>query len=175
MANRNAILRKIDEWLQPDNFQDYCPNGLQVEGKADVATIVSGVTASRALIDAAIEAYSEAIRLRPSAPAYNNRGIAYFDKGDWQKAIDDYTEAIRARPSAGVALALFAGAALFAWLAWLRMSKPWVFGMLLVITTVHLGFLGVRLIKKPEYKNAKPFYVAGFTFFLLRLPSTWHL
>jgi hypothetical protein len=49
------------------------------------------------------------------------------------------------------------------------MAWPWVFGLLLVITTAHLGFLGTRLIREPAYKNAKPFYVAGFTFFLLPL------
>ncbi|MEH6560929.1 MAG: Nif3-like dinuclear metal center hexameric protein, partial [Marinobacter sp.] len=47
MAKRDDILAKINEWLQPESFQDYCPNGLQVEGKSDVRTIVTGVTASR--------------------------------------------------------------------------------------------------------------------------------
>jgi 4-hydroxybenzoate polyprenyltransferase len=89
--------------------------------------------------------------------------------GEVGLGLADYVEAIGGRPSAAVALALFASAAFFALLAWIRMAKPWVFGMLLVITTVHVGFLGVKLIKKPEYKNAKPFYVAGFTFFLLPL------
>lgn len=54
MALRNEILVKIAEWLQPDNFQDYAPNGLQVEGKESVGVIVTGVTASQALIDAAV-------------------------------------------------------------------------------------------------------------------------
>jgi hypothetical protein len=80
-----------------------------------------------------------------------------------------YVETNGARPSAALALALFAGAELFAVLAWLSMARPWVFGLLLVITTAHLGFLGTRLIREPAYKNAKPFYVAGFTFFLLPL------
>tara|TARA_R110002074_G_scaffold273502_1_gene445088 strand:+ start:132 stop:875 length:744 start_codon:yes stop_codon:yes gene_type:complete len=59
MANRDSILAKLNEWLQPENFQDYCPNGLQVEGKSDVKTIVTGVTASRALIEAAIAANAD--------------------------------------------------------------------------------------------------------------------
>ena len=59
MANRDSILAKLNEWLQPENFQDYCPNGLQVEGKSDVNTIVTGVTASRALIEAAIAANAD--------------------------------------------------------------------------------------------------------------------
>ncbi len=59
MATRDSILAKLNEWLQPENFQDYCPNGLQVEGKSDVNTIVTGVTASRALIEAAIAANAD--------------------------------------------------------------------------------------------------------------------
>lgn len=41
--------------LKPEQFDDYCPNGLQVEGKANISRLVSGVTASMALIEAAIE------------------------------------------------------------------------------------------------------------------------
>ncbi|KPQ28079.1 MAG: dinuclear metal center protein, YbgI/SA1388 family [Marinobacter excellens HL-55] len=55
MANRNDILNKLNEWLQPENFQDYCPNGLQVEGTDEISTIITGVTASQALIEAAIK------------------------------------------------------------------------------------------------------------------------
>lgn len=47
--------------MQPQRFKDYGPNGLQVEGKPCIARIVSGVTASRALIDAAIEHQADAI------------------------------------------------------------------------------------------------------------------
>ncbi|KPP99763.1 Nif3-like dinuclear metal center hexameric protein [Marinobacter sp. HL-58] len=61
MASRNEILRTLNEWLAPENFQDYCPNGLQVEGTEDVGTIISGVTASKALIDAAIDAGADMI------------------------------------------------------------------------------------------------------------------
>ncbi|RMJ03973.1 putative GTP cyclohydrolase 1 type 2 [Marinobacter litoralis] len=61
MATRNQILTKINEWLQPENFQDYAPNGLQVEGKEEVQTIISGVTASQALIDAAVKQNADMI------------------------------------------------------------------------------------------------------------------
>ena len=44
-----------DEFLRVDEFNDYCPNGLQVEANDRVEHIVCGVTASQALIDAAIE------------------------------------------------------------------------------------------------------------------------
>ena len=42
--------------LDSGSFQDYCPNGLQVEGRNEIRLIVSGVTASQALVDAAVEA-----------------------------------------------------------------------------------------------------------------------
>lgn len=58
---RQDVLRAFDELLQPERFKDYGPNGLQVEGKAQIRKLVSGVTASRALIDAAIAAGADAI------------------------------------------------------------------------------------------------------------------
>lgn len=61
MASRSEILRTLNEWLTPESFQDYCPNGLQVEGREEVSTIVSGVTASQALIDAAVDAGADMI------------------------------------------------------------------------------------------------------------------
>lgn len=61
MANRSDILQTLDQWLTPENFQDYCPNGLQVEGRPEVSRIVSGVTASQALIDAAVDAGADMI------------------------------------------------------------------------------------------------------------------
>jgi dinuclear metal center YbgI/SA1388 family protein len=47
--------------LTPERFKDYGPNGLQVEGRSEIKKIVSGVTASLALIDAAIAAKADAI------------------------------------------------------------------------------------------------------------------
>ena len=45
--------------------------------------------------DEAIQSYTEAIRVAPSAKAYNDRGIVHYDRSEWNRAIDDYTEAIR--------------------------------------------------------------------------------
>ena len=56
-----SLLQAFDALLQPARFKDYGPNGLQVEGKLQVRRIVSGVTASRALIEAAIGAQADAI------------------------------------------------------------------------------------------------------------------
>ena len=61
MAERNEIENYLATLLAVERFKDYGPNGLQVEGAAEVSRLVSGVTASRALIDAAIEARADAI------------------------------------------------------------------------------------------------------------------
>jgi dinuclear metal center YbgI/SA1388 family protein len=61
MAARNQIESHLATLLAVERFKDYGPNGLQVEGRAEVTRLVSGVTASRALIDAAIEAQADAI------------------------------------------------------------------------------------------------------------------
>ena len=59
--SRPQLLQAFDSLLQPERFKDYGPNGLQVEGKPEITRIVSGVTASRALIDAAIADKADAI------------------------------------------------------------------------------------------------------------------
>lgn len=55
------LARHLDELLEVRRFSDYCPNGMQVEGKPSVARIVGGVTASLALIHAAIDLRADAI------------------------------------------------------------------------------------------------------------------
>ncbi len=61
MTNAKTLGQAFDAILQPDKFRDYGPNGLQVEGDREVKLLVSGVTASRALIEAAIDADADAI------------------------------------------------------------------------------------------------------------------
>ena len=58
---RAELLTAFDELLQPELFKDYGPNGLQVEGRAHVTSLVSGVTASLALIQAAVDVGADAI------------------------------------------------------------------------------------------------------------------
>lgn len=60
-VGRDELVAHLDQWLQAAAFKDYGPNGLQVQGRAQVRRLVSGVTASRALIEAAIEAQADAI------------------------------------------------------------------------------------------------------------------
>lgn len=52
--SRGQLTGYLNQLLEPARFKDYCPNGLQVEGSASVRRIVTGVSASLALINAAI-------------------------------------------------------------------------------------------------------------------------
>jgi len=61
MARRSDIESYLNTLLEADRFRDYGPNGLQVEGRDEVRKIVSGVTASRDFIDAAIAAGADAL------------------------------------------------------------------------------------------------------------------
>lgn len=61
MAHRTTVETHLNRLLDVGRFKDYGPNGLQVEGREEIRRIVCGVTASRALIDAAIAAKADAI------------------------------------------------------------------------------------------------------------------
>lgn len=61
MINIKTLEQALDGLLEPGRFRDYGPNGLQVEGDRPIRKLVSGVTASRALIEAAIAADADAI------------------------------------------------------------------------------------------------------------------
>lgn len=58
---REQLLSMLGSLLSPDALKDYCPNGLQVEGKDEIGHIVTGVTASQALIEQAIILNADAI------------------------------------------------------------------------------------------------------------------
>lgn len=61
MIDRDHLVRFLNNELQSEKIRDYCPNGLQVEGKAGIARVITGVTASQALLDAAVAANADAI------------------------------------------------------------------------------------------------------------------
>lgn len=56
-----TLVEEADRFLNAARISDYCPNGLQVEGRPQVRRIVSGVTASQALLDAAVEAEADVV------------------------------------------------------------------------------------------------------------------
>lgn len=55
------LVAYTDRLLAVEQFNDYCPNGLQVQGRAEVQTLVGGVTACQALLEAAVERQADAI------------------------------------------------------------------------------------------------------------------
>jgi dinuclear metal center YbgI/SA1388 family protein len=59
--DRKELELYLNDLLQAARFRDYCPNGLQVQGRDTVTHIVTGVTASLALIEAAIDVGADAI------------------------------------------------------------------------------------------------------------------
>ncbi|WP_374674672.1 Nif3-like dinuclear metal center hexameric protein [Ideonella sp.] len=61
MASRADVESCLSELLAPEGFKDYGPNGLQVDGRAQIRRVVSGVTASLAFIDAAVAAGADMV------------------------------------------------------------------------------------------------------------------
>ena len=61
IMNNLELERLLNEKLSTDRINDYAPNGLQVEGKAEIKKIITGVTASQALIDYAVAQQADAI------------------------------------------------------------------------------------------------------------------
>lgn len=55
------LCQYLDHYLRPGQFQDYCPNGLQVEGRPRVARVATGVTACQRLLDEAIAWEADAV------------------------------------------------------------------------------------------------------------------
>lgn len=61
MVPRDELVRHLDTLLEIGLFEDACPNGLQVEGRAEVRRVVTGVTSSLALIEEAVRRKADAI------------------------------------------------------------------------------------------------------------------
>ncbi len=59
--HRDELRAYLDGLLEAARFRDYCPNGLQVEGRAEVRRVVCGVTASQALLDEAVRRNADAV------------------------------------------------------------------------------------------------------------------
>src|SRR5690625_2524085 len=59
--HRKELADWLDNLLEPWRYRDYCPNGLQLQGREQIPTIITACTASQALIDTAIEKSADAI------------------------------------------------------------------------------------------------------------------
>lgn len=61
MTHRDEIIAYLDGLLEPEAFQDYGPNGLQVPGAEHVELVVTGVSAHRELFEAARDAGAQMV------------------------------------------------------------------------------------------------------------------
>lgn len=61
MAHRDEVVQLLNNKLDSARTRDYCPNGLQVEGRAEIKKILTGVTASQALLDRAVAEQVDAV------------------------------------------------------------------------------------------------------------------
>lgn len=86
MIERKQLLQHLEALLQAQSFKDYCPNGLQVAGTEQVASIVTGVTASQALIDAAIDLGADTVLVHHG----------YFWKGEDERIVGIKRERLKA-------------------------------------------------------------------------------
>jgi dinuclear metal center YbgI/SA1388 family protein len=92
--NRDALARHLDQLLEVTRVSDYCPNGLQVEGRPEVARLVSGVTASVALIERAAADGADALLVHHG----------YFWKGEDPRLVGPRKRRIELLLSAGINL-----------------------------------------------------------------------
>jgi dinuclear metal center YbgI/SA1388 family protein len=93
-VSRDALTLHIDSFLDSRNFKDVAVNGLQVSGRDTIAHIVVGVTANKALIDAAIEAKADAMIV--------HHGL--FWKGDDPRMVGYHRERVAALLAANINL-----------------------------------------------------------------------
>ncbi len=61
MVTIKQLINYLDEQLKPDEWKDYCPNGLQVAGSEEVNRLVTAVSASLDVIEKAIQSKAQAI------------------------------------------------------------------------------------------------------------------
>ena len=81
MVLRTALENYLNEFLKKRYLNDYCPNGLQVEGKLKINNIITGVSANLALLKEAIKEKADAIIVHHGyfwkGEAYEITGIKY--------------------------------------------------------------------------------------------------
>ena len=94
VCSRQQLCEFLDNLLEPERFKDYCPNGLQVEGTNEIHRLVTGVTASQALLDEAINRRADAILVHHG----------YFWRGEQPCLTGMKARRIRSLLSAGINL-----------------------------------------------------------------------
>ena len=93
-VGRDELRTVLDSELTVSAFKDYCPNGLQVEGRDEINVLVSGVTACQALLDRAVELKADAVLVHHG----------YFWRGEDQRLVGMKAQRIRTLFEAGISL-----------------------------------------------------------------------
>jgi len=94
MEKRDTLVEYINRTLDVGSYTDYCPNGLQVQGRENIQHIVSGVTASQAFLKQAITAGADAVLVHHG----------YFWRGESQPLVGMKLERIRLLLEADISL-----------------------------------------------------------------------
>ncbi|MCF2862946.1 Nif3-like dinuclear metal center hexameric protein [Pseudoalteromonas sp. Cnat2-41] len=92
--HRKELAQILEQTLMAQPIKDFCPNGLQVEGRAHINKVVTGVTASQALVDKAVALEADALIVHHG----------YFWKGESQAITGMKKRRIEALLSAGINL-----------------------------------------------------------------------
>jgi dinuclear metal center YbgI/SA1388 family protein len=97
MAALSGILLELDRLLEPQSFSDYCPNGLQVQGRSEIGRIATGVSASSELFERALAAGADLV--------ITHHGL--FWDGDDVRVLGPRRERLRLLLTADVSLAAY--------------------------------------------------------------------
>jgi dinuclear metal center YbgI/SA1388 family protein len=97
MIGTAELLQHLDELLQTGSFDDYCPNGLQVEGRPTVASLAVAVTASLAVIEQARDERCDALLVHHG----------YFWKGEDPRVVGPKRARLAALLGAGINLVAY--------------------------------------------------------------------
>ena len=90
----STVVDWLDQTLQPSKFRDYCPNGLQVEGRPDIARLATAVTANQSVLDRAIAWGADALLVHHG----------YFWKGESEPVVGMKRRRLAALLGSGVSL-----------------------------------------------------------------------
>ena len=93
-VGRDELRTVLDSELRVSAFKDYCPNGLQVEGRDEINVLVSGVTACQALLDRAVALEADAVLVHHG----------YFWRGEDERLVGMKAKRIRTLLEAGISL-----------------------------------------------------------------------
>jgi putative NIF3 family GTP cyclohydrolase 1 type 2 len=97
MAALTEIVAELDRLLDPGGFTDYCPNGLQLQGRPEISQITTGVSASVELFERAIGAGAELI--------LTHHGLIW--NGDDGRIVGPYRDRVRLLLDADVSLVAY--------------------------------------------------------------------